>query len=416
MVRIKIISDKYSNPHFSIMQIVIFVGSIFENNKEKGISHFIEHLIFKGSKYNVNIKNLTDSLNSNGMSINAYTNNYTTVFHITTPTKFIKKAIETLIEIVFNPLFRNIDIDNERKVVINELIQKLNTPEKYSLIKSFEKIFSKKNPLHYTVIGYKDILEKITHDDIENYYNKYYNESNTLFLGIVNLKNKSYIKKLWNNAYKKYGNKLVKNQHQHISTKDLYKTLKNDLMLKNNPKKYVLSSAFPHLKSSHIKITYNLPNMTSKEYCALDIFSNYLTSSLSSILYDELREKRQLIYSISSYIYQISNNFLFSFVFNCKKDTARINKCIFIITKILKSFYKNGITSKEFNKFKIKSISDYEYHHDRTQDEINNYIRMYYMDLPKINYMKCYTSITNSFLKKTVCNKLKGSKKFIFIV
>ena len=92
MVRIKIISDKYSNPHFSIMQVVIFVGSIFENNKEKGISHFIEHLIFKGSKYNENIKNLTDSLNSNGMSINAYTNNYTTVFYITTPTKFIKKG------------------------------------------------------------------------------------------------------------------------------------------------------------------------------------------------------------------------------------------------------------------------------------------------------------------------------------
>jgi predicted Zn-dependent peptidase len=156
--------------------------------------------------------------------------------------------------------------------------------------------------------------------------------------------------------------------------------------------------------------------MTPKEYCALDIFSNYLTSSLSSILYDELREKRQLIYSISSYIYQISNNFLFSIVFNCKKDTARINKCISIITKILKSFYKNGITSKEFNKFKIKSISDYEYHRDRTQDEILNYIRMYYMNLPKINYIKYYSSIINSFLKKTVCNKLKGSKKFIFIV
>ena len=100
MVHIKIINDKYSNPHFALLQIVVFAGSIFESSHEKGITHFIEHLIFKGSKYTEAIKVLTDRLNSNGMSINAYTNNYNTVFHITTPIKFIEKGIDNLIQMV----------------------------------------------------------------------------------------------------------------------------------------------------------------------------------------------------------------------------------------------------------------------------------------------------------------------------
>ena len=173
MVHIKIINDKYSNPHFALLQIVVFAGSIFESENEKGITHFIEHLIFKGSKYNESMKNLTNHLNSNGMSINAYTNNYNTVFHITTPIKFIKKAIDTLIQIVFNPLFRKMDIDTERKVVINELLQRMNTPEKYASIIEYKKIFSSKNPLHHPVIGYIETLKKITMIDVQNYYNKY---------------------------------------------------------------------------------------------------------------------------------------------------------------------------------------------------------------------------------------------------
>ena len=205
MVHIKIINDKYSNPHFAILQIVVFAGSIFESPHEKGITHFIEHLIFKGSKYTDAIKVLTDRLNSNGMSINAYTNNYNTVFHITTPIKFIEKGIDNLIQMVFNPLFREIDIDTERKVVINELLQRRNTPAKYVSILENQKIFSDKNPLHHPVIGYIETLNKLRASDVQNYYDKYYNPTNMLFLTIVNTKNKERIRNIWKKSFSKYG-------------------------------------------------------------------------------------------------------------------------------------------------------------------------------------------------------------------
>ena len=412
MVHIKIINDKYSNPHFALLQIVVFAGSIFESANEKGITHFIEHLIFKGSKYNESIKNLTNRLNSNGMSINAYTNNYNTVFHITTPIQFIKKAIETLIQIVFNPLFREIDIDTERKVVINELLQRMNTPEKYASIVENQKIFSEKNPLHHPVIGYIETLKKMTMTDIQNYYDKYYNPSNMLFLSIINSKNQAKIRDIWKKSYLKYGTKNM----SICSTKGLYDKLKSDLCLVNLPKKYVLSKVFPHNTSAYIRITFVLPELTNKEFCAFQMFSYYLAGSMSSVLFNELREKRQLIYSISAYTYNYSNNFLMSIEFNCKKNTKKINDCVKTINNVISLFYKNGMTSHVFEKFKMKIITDYMYNEDKIDIEIEKYIRKYYMDLPDINYLKNYKNITNSFLKKTICKNMKKSKNFMIVL
>ena len=412
MVHIKIINDKYSNPNFALLQIVVFAGSIFESAHEKGITHFIEHLIFKGSKYTDSIKNLTDRLNSNGMSINAYTNNYNTVFHITTPVKFIKKGIDDLVQIVFNPLFREIDIDTERKVVINELLQRMNTPEKYASIVEYQKIFSEKNPLHHPVIGYIETLKKITMSDIKNYYDKYYNSSNMLFLTIVNSKNRAKIRDIWKKSYLMYG----KNNISTCSTKDLYNDLKADLCLVNPLKKYILSKIFPNNTSAYIRITFVLPVLTNKEFCAFQMFSYYLAGSMSSVLFNELREKRQLIYSINAYTYNYSNNFLLSIDFNCKKDTKKINDCFKTINKVIRLFYKNGMTAHEFDKFKMKLITDYMYNEDKTDIEIERYIRKYYMNLPDINYLKNYKNITNAFLKKTVSEKLMKSKISMIIL
>ena len=412
MVHIKIINDKYSNPHFALLQIVVFAGSIFESVHEKGITHFIEHLIFKGSKYNKCMKNLTNRLNSNGMSINAYTNNYNTVFHITTPIKFIKKATDTLIQMVFNPLFRDIDVDTERKVVINELLQRMNTPEKYASILENQKIFSESNPLHHPVIGYIETLNKLTVSDIQNYYDKYYNPTNMLFLTIINSNNSERIHNIWKKSYSIYGKKSM----SVFSTKDIYDKLKSDLCLVNPAKKYVLNKVFPNNTSSYVLMTYLLPTLTNKEFCAFQIFSYYLAGSMSSVLFNELREKSQLIYSISAFTYNYSNNFLMSIDFNCKKNENNVNNCIKKINNVLRLFYKNGITAHEFDKFKMKVITDYMYNEDKTNIEIEKYIRKYYMNLPDINYLKNYKNITNAFLKKTVLKNLKKSKNYMIIL
>jgi hypothetical protein len=74
------------------------------------------------------------------------------------------------------------------------------------------------------------------------------------------------------------------------------------------------------------------------------------------------------------------------------------------------------MTAHEFDKFKTKVITDYMYNEDKTEIEIEKYIRKYYMDLPDINYLKNYKNITNTFLKKAVSENLKKSKNYILIL
>lgn len=85
-------------------------------------------------------------------------------------------------------------------------------------------------------------------------------------------------------------------------------------------------------------MTYLLPMLTNKEFCAFQIFSYYLAGSMSSVLFNELREKSQLIYSISAFTYNYSNNFLMSIDFNCKKDENNVNNCIKKINNVLRIF------------------------------------------------------------------------------
>jgi len=262
------------------------------------------------------------------------------------------------------------------------------------------------------VIGYIETLNKMTASDVQNYYDKYYNPTNMLFLTIVNTKNKERIRNIWKKSFSKYGQKSTIT----CSTKGLYDKLKTSMCLVNPPKTYIMNKLFPNNTSSYVKINFLLPTITNKEFCAFQIFCYYLAGSMSSVLFNELREKSQLIYSISAEIYNYSNNFLLSIDFNCKKTTLTINTCVKKIMNVLRHFYKSGLTSHEFDKFKMKVITDYMYSEDKTEIEIEKYIRKYYMNLPDINYMKNYKNITNAFLKKAVSKNMKKSKKYMIVL
>lgn len=414
--KIETVNDPYGNPKFSFVAIIVLTGSIFENEKEKGISHFIEHLIFKGSKYTKNMKNLNNKLNSQGMIVNAFTNQFVTVYHITAPTKYINQAITSLIQIVFNPIFRKSDIKNERKVVINELLQRTNSPENLASFKALQITYDKKNPLYFPVIGSVNTLLQITQEDIKNYYNKFYTPNNIIFFSFSS-KNKNSIKKIWENEYKKYANLSIKNT-QPINTSELLKEMMPILNLTGKPGTYHLTKYFPNNTTNLVLIKYILPKSTIKEKCAMEIFSSYLTGSLSSKLFTELREKKQLIYGIESNFSSKLDNVDFEIEFNCKKNKKCVKKCIKTIDSVLSNFYKNGIPLIEFNKFKNKTIINYERDKEDSLFALVNIIKKEYFKNPETNFFSTLKKISNSYLHKSITKKLKSkeTKKFIFII
>jgi len=411
--KIKIYQSKYSNPKFSYVSIVVLIGSIYEKKNQEGISHFIEHLIFKGSKYNENIKNLNNKLNSMGMVVNAYTSQFLTKYYIHTPTIYIKEAIEALVQIVFNPLFRNTDIDDERQVVINELLQKYSSPDNLASMKAQKIMYSKENPLHKPVIGNIETLKKITKDDILNYYLSYYQPKNMIF-NTSTKKNKNSIKKIWENAFENFGKN--KFEYKNVpSTLSIFQKIKPKLSLIGKPNLYNLSNYFPNNKTNYVLISFVLQNLTKKERFVLDIFTSYLAGSLSSKLFIELREKRKLIYSISSYTDTNVDLTIMYIEFECEKDDKILYDCIKTIDKVLRYFYKNGMPKKEFEKFKNKNLINYEKIESSGPFKINKYLSKYYYGVSEYGYKNILKKITNNYLNKHVEKIIKNKKEFVFI-
>ena len=413
--KIHVYQNKLANPKFSFVAVIVFTGSIFENPKEKGISHFIEHLIFKGSKYSTNLKNLNNKLNHNGMNVNAGTSNLFTYYYISTPNIYIKEAIATLIQIVCNPLFREEDINNERKVVINELLEAMNNPVSFAAHSALKILYKKENSFSHPIIGYIKTLEKITQKDILDYYHKFYIPQNIVFFTST-YKSKAPIEKIWRSQYKLFaGTPSVCGSTQ---TSDIFKCLSPSLSLYNPSKTVNLSKNFPNNTSYFVTIKYILPKCTVKEQIAFDIFTNYLSGGMSSVLFIELRDKKQLIYSIGSYSDTGVDIQEFGIQFNCKKNKKILDSCLDNIDKELKNFFKNGMPTKEYKKFKNKTIFNFERSESSGTKKMYEIISNYYKLEPKYNFHKEIKKITNDFIHKTVTKKLrdKSTKKYIIVV
>jgi len=413
--KIKTYSNKFGNPKFSYLTIIVLTGAVFEKKGQKGLSHFIEHLIFKGSKYNDNIKILNNKLNSMGMSINAFTTHFITSFHINTPTFYLEEAIDALVQMVFNPLFRENDIENERKVVINELLQKASSPEHLAELHAQKTLYTKDNPLNHPVIGNIKDLSSITRDDILEYYKTYYQPKNIFFFA-SSQKDDKYIENLWKKSYEKYGNK-EQEYIQSKSTIQIFNELKPRLSLSGEPGIFKFTKYFPKNTSIYVLIDIMLPKLTKKELFSLNIFSNYLAGSLSSKLFLEMREKRQLIYSVHAEVSPSIDLVNFTIEFNCEKNNKILNKCFKTINIVLNDFYKNGMPIKEFNKFKNKTLIDYQKIKSSGVYKINRFLDKYYYNISEYNYEAVIKSINNSFLFKIIKNKFndKKTKQFIFI-
>ena len=413
--KIHVYQNKLANPKFSFVAIIIFTGSIFENPKEKGISHFIEHLIFKGSKYSSNLKNLNDKLNHNGMNVNAGTSSLFTYYYISTPNIYIKEAIATLIQIVCNPLFREDDINNERKVVINELLEQMNNPVSFASHAALKIIYKEENPFFHPISGYIKVLKKITQKDIQDYYQKFYIPQNIVFFTST-YKPKAPIEKIWLSQYKLFAG--TPSQGTPWVTSEIFKCFSPSFALYNPSKTVNLSKNFPSNTSYFISIKYIVPKCTIKEQIAFDIFTNYLTGGLSALLYIELRDKKQLIYSIGSYSVSAIDIQELDIQFNCKKNNKTLESCLENIDKELKNFFKNGMPAKEYQKFKNKTIFNFERSESSGTKKMYEIIGNYYKLEPKYNFRKEIKSITNAFIHKTVTNKLKDkiTKKYIIVV
>src|ERR1700687_4042429 len=174
-------------PHVRSVSLGIWIGtgSRRESSDENGISHFIEHMVFKGTK-NHSAEDIARSVDSIGGGLDAFTAKEMVSYNTKVLDEHLPVAFDVLADMVRNPLFRAEDIEKEKGVILEELKMEVDNPE-YLLHDIFSSNFYKDHPLGKPILGSKDTIRAFDREMIDSYFQRYYSPSNILITAAGNL-------------------------------------------------------------------------------------------------------------------------------------------------------------------------------------------------------------------------------------
>jgi predicted Zn-dependent peptidase len=325
---VRIVAEKIPTVRSVSLGIWIKTGSRNELPINNGISHFIEHMMFKGtSKYSA--KQIAEVFDGIGGQINALTSKEYTCYYAKVIDKYFDLALEVLADMFFNSKFDEADIDKERSVILEELYMYEDTPDDlvHDLI---GRAGFGSHPLGYAIIGTRDVLEKINRDSIIDYMNSNYAANNTVITVAGNI-DEQIFDKIANLFNRLEGNQEALN----IQSVTIH------------PEKIVVNKK---TEQAHICLANKGYEIGNENTHALAIINNILGGSMSSRLFQEIREERGLAYSIYSYhSAYIDNGMYVSYIGTSPKH---VEQALQVIDNVYKQVYNTGITKEELHKAK----------------------------------------------------------------
>lgn len=326
----------------SSINIGLKVGAINEGLKEKGLSHFIEHMLFKGTNKRGN-EELNYELEALGGEYNAYTEYNDTVYTISCLSEEFENAVELLGDMITSSNFPEEEIEKERGVILAEIRTSKDDVEDLSFRKVNEIAF-KNSPLRIDVTGIEEEVKKFTRDDIVDYYNKFYTPKNSLITIVSSLEHeeaKELVKKHFSNW-----------SGEDIVPQEIIKE-KNSFVTKTSYKK--------DMEQSTIVYLYTFHDIAKEDELPLRILTHRLGESANSLLFREVRENRGLAYDIYTQLDMTKNiKTLYIYTSVAEEDVQKtieaidetlekvINKSILIGEKdfnIMKKVYKTAVIS-----------------------------------------------------------------------
>jgi len=182
---VRVISEEMSHVRSVSLGVWIRTGSRRETSEENGISHFIEHMLFKGTK-NRSAEDIARSVDSIGGGLDAFTAKEMVSYNTKVLDEHLPIAFDVLADMVRNPLFREEDIEKEKGVILEELKMEVDNPE-YLLHDIFSSNFYKDHPLGKPILGSKDTIRAFDRQMIDKYFQRYYSPSNILITAAGNL-------------------------------------------------------------------------------------------------------------------------------------------------------------------------------------------------------------------------------------
>jgi len=317
----------------AVTVLVLFgVGSRYETKENNGISHFLEHLVFKGTKKRPSALELVEVLDKIGGIYNAYTAKEYTGYFAKVDSQHLKIAVDWLSDLVLQPLLREEDIERERKVIIQEIKMYLDTPMKY-VGDLWERLLYKDSSLGRLVLGEEAVVRKMTRRDLVNYYQTHYSSLNSVVV-------------VSGNFHPLRARELIKEYF----CKFRKKRKKAPQKVRERQRQPQLLVYYKKTDQTHICLGVRGYDIFHKDKYALELLSVILGGNMSSRLFVEIREKRGLAYYVNT-----STNFYTDsgyLVTQCGVAHDNLGKTVEVILENYRKIKREGVSSQELQKAK----------------------------------------------------------------
>lgn len=310
--------------HISYCGIVVNTGARDEYPDETGMAHFVEHMLFKGTKRR-KAHHIATRMENVGGEINAYTAKEETFIYSAFPEEYFSRAIELLGDIVFHSEFNPSQIERERDVILDEINSYVDTPSEL-IYDDFENLLFAGHDLGHYILGSPESLQTFNTRNITNFVERQYNPARIVFFSLG----------------KTPFSTVIKQAEKHLQTIIDHDgaTKKRTSPPDNGFQEQVISKG---IKQAHVMMGRKAYDMHHPDRYALYLLNHILGgNSMNSRLNVSLREKNGLVYNVESNVTFYTDTGIFTVYFAC--DPRYVDRCVRLVEKELQRLRENRLT------------------------------------------------------------------------
>ncbi|MGX8774641.1 MAG: M16 family metallopeptidase [Bacillota bacterium] len=333
---VSIITEKNTMVRSAALGIWVASGSVYEDDSTHGVSHFIEHMMFKGTD-NRTARQIAEDMDKIGATFNAMTGKELTCYYVKTLTSNIYRGAEILLDMVLRSKFDSVEMDKERQVIVEEIKMVKDTPDD-EIYDTISGLVNKGNPLERSILGTPESLAGIDRDRLYEYYRKRYARDG-IVIAVAGNFDEQKIMDLFEEKLMALNEKLPEYE----------RTV--------NPYEASFDVKVKDIEQTHICLATPAVSYSDDLYHTFVLMNSILGGSMSSRLFQNIREQKGLAYSVSS-----QNSFnSFTGFFNIYAGVAHENvaKTIREIRYEVEKLAEHGVTEEELAIAKEQAKTSY---------------------------------------------------------
>lgn len=302
-------------------------GSRHEPEELSGISHFIEHMLFKGTKTRT-AQQLACAFDEIGGQVNAFTSKDHTCYYTRTTDAHIQTAVDLLLDMYTQSVFEKKEVDLERGVIFEEIDMYEDTPDDLVNEQLAQEIY-KGDPLGMPVLGTKETLSKIDSQTLRDYRDRHYTAARTIvsLCGNVSDEDLSALCEKLEKAIPTGGDKLIDGDVEY----------KPSMVLKRKK-----------IEQNHVILAFEGIPLGSDDRFAMQVLNNILGAGMSSRLFQKVREEHGLCYSVYSFCTNYIGAGIIGIYVGLSPESEQ--KAITLIREILEEIKEKGVTTEELRR------------------------------------------------------------------